>query len=81
MNHNAACEARHNGTTKWFFEGPIYNEWKATGSLLWMHGNRTVFRCFSTHAADIWFCSGIWKEHSLVGDTSADFCQHSLLYW
>ena len=80
MNHNTACEARHNGTAKWFFESPLYNEWKATGSLLWMHGNRMVFRCISTHAADIWFCSGIWKEHSLVGDTLADFCQHSLLY-
>ena len=43
INHNTACEAYHNGTATWFLEGTIYNEWKTTGSLLWTHGNRTVF--------------------------------------
>jgi hypothetical protein len=73
VNHNTACEAHHNGTATWFLEGPIYNKWKATGSLLWTHGNRTVIRSFPTSTADfLWFCSGIWQEHSLVGDTLAD---------
>jgi hypothetical protein len=39
INHNTACEAHHTGTATWFLEGPIYNEWKTTGSLLWTHGN------------------------------------------
>ncbi|KAN0126986.1 Ankyrin repeat-containing domain protein [Russula decolorans] len=39
LNHNTACEAHHNGTAAWFLEGATYNEWKATGSLLWTHGN------------------------------------------
>jgi hypothetical protein len=42
INHNVVCEAHHDGTAAWFLEGLIYNEWKATGSLLWTHGNRTV---------------------------------------
>ena len=42
-NHNTACEAHHNGTATWFLEGSLYNEWKAEGSLLWTHGNRTAF--------------------------------------
>jgi hypothetical protein len=40
MNHNIACRAHHKGTTTWFFEGNIYNEWKLTPSLLWVHGKR-----------------------------------------
>ena len=73
INHNAACEAHHDGTATWFLEGTIYDEWKATGSLLWTHGNRTVFCCFpSATTDDLWFHSGIWQEYSLVGDTSAD---------
>ena len=43
INHNTACEAHHNGTAAWFLEGGIYDTWKARGSLLWIHGNRTVF--------------------------------------
>jgi hypothetical protein len=68
-NHNTACEAHHTGTAAWFLEGPVYNEWKETGSFLWTHGNRTVFHSFPTPAADgLWFHSGIWQEYSLVGD-------------
>ena len=52
INHNTACEAHHNGTAAWFLEGHIYNEWKAAGSLLWTHGNRTVIRSCSAYAAD-----------------------------
>ena len=43
INHNTACEAHHDGTAAWFLEGPVYNEWKETGSLLWAYGNRTVY--------------------------------------
>jgi hypothetical protein len=81
INHNTACEAHHNRTAMWLLEGPIYNEWKVTGSLLWTHGNRMAFHNCSTHAADnLWFRSGIWQEHSLVRDISADLGRSSL-YW
>jgi hypothetical protein len=41
-NHNIACNAHHEGTATWFFEGTTYKEWKSTGSesLLWIHGKR-----------------------------------------
>jgi hypothetical protein len=40
INHNVAFKAHHNGTAHWFFQGNIFNEWKSTGSLLWIHGKR-----------------------------------------
>jgi hypothetical protein len=41
-NHNIACNAHHDGTAVWFFQGGFYKEWKSTGSssLLWIHGKR-----------------------------------------
>jgi hypothetical protein len=41
-NHNIACNAHHEGTATWFFEGRAYKEWKSTSSesLLWVHGKR-----------------------------------------
>ncbi len=39
-NHNIARKAHHNGTTQWFFRGGIFNQWKSTGSFLWVHGKR-----------------------------------------
>ena len=73
INHNTACKAHKDGTATWFLEGPMYKTWKETGketgSLLWVHGNRTVFRSSRATAADsLWFRSGIWQECSLVGD-------------
>ncbi|KAI0294601.1 hypothetical protein B0F90DRAFT_1756498 [Multifurca ochricompacta] len=41
INHNIACDAHHKGTAEWFFQGSAFNEWKSTGSLLWVHGKRT----------------------------------------
>jgi hypothetical protein len=42
-NHNEAREVHQKVTPEWFLEGPIYNKWKAKGSPLWAHGNRTIF--------------------------------------
>ena len=39
-NHNIASKAHHHGTAQWFFQGAIFNEWKSTGSFLWVHGKR-----------------------------------------
>jgi hypothetical protein len=43
-NHNIACKVRHRGTTVWFFESAVLAEWKARGSLLWIHGKRRSLR-------------------------------------
>ena len=42
-NHNIACGTYHKKTAKWFFQGRIYQEWKSTGSLLWVHGKRSFY--------------------------------------
>jgi hypothetical protein len=39
-NHNIACSTHLKKTATWFFEGSTYQEWKSTGSLLWVHGKR-----------------------------------------
>ncbi|KAH9178596.1 ankyrin repeat-containing domain protein [Lactarius sanguifluus] len=38
INHNIACDRQHKGTAEWFFRGGIFEKWKVTGSLLWVHG-------------------------------------------
>ena len=42
-NHNFVRKVRHNGTAVWFFESDVFTEWKARGSLLWIHGKRMLF--------------------------------------
>jgi hypothetical protein len=39
-NHNIACGTHLKKTASWFFQGSIFQEWKSTGSLLWIHGKR-----------------------------------------
>jgi protein subunit release factor A len=39
-NHNIARKAHHKGTASWFFQGSIFEEWKSSPSLLWIHGKR-----------------------------------------
>ena len=39
-NHNIACGTYYKKTATWFFRGSIFQEWKSTGSLLWIHGKR-----------------------------------------
>ena len=45
-NQNIARKAHHNGTAVWLFQGRIFTEWKATGSLLWIHGKRAFLLLF-----------------------------------
>lgn len=40
-NQNIARKVHHKGTATWFFEGSIFQEWKSSPSLLWLHGKRT----------------------------------------
>ncbi|KAI0292992.1 hypothetical protein B0F90DRAFT_1822487 [Multifurca ochricompacta] len=37
-NHNIARKSHHDGTASWFIHGNTFPEWRATGSLLWVHG-------------------------------------------
>ncbi|KAH9167671.1 hypothetical protein EDB89DRAFT_1890364, partial [Lactarius sanguifluus] len=37
-NHNIAGDRQHEGTAEWFFESDQFENWKVTGSLLWIHG-------------------------------------------
>ena len=41
VNYNTACSAHHEGTAAWCTEGKTVANWKASGSLLWIHGKRT----------------------------------------
>jgi hypothetical protein len=43
-NQNFVRKARHKGTSAWFFESSALKEWKAKGSLLWIHGKRMSFK-------------------------------------
>jgi len=47
INHNIACKAHHHGTAQWFFQGSIFNQWKSTGSFLWLHGKRAFLHPFT----------------------------------
>jgi hypothetical protein len=38
INHNFARKAHHRGTATWFTQGDTINDWKSTGSLMWIHG-------------------------------------------
>jgi len=40
-NHNIACGTRHKKMASWFFDGNIFQDWKSTGSLLWVLGKRS----------------------------------------
>jgi len=37
-NHNFVWEAHKPGTAEWFLQSNVLTEWKAKGSLLWIHG-------------------------------------------
>ncbi|KAH9069508.1 hypothetical protein EDB83DRAFT_2551109 [Lactarius deliciosus] len=37
-NHNIVGDRQHEGTAEWFFESSQFEDWKLTGSLLWIHG-------------------------------------------
>jgi len=66
-NHNIACGTRHKKMASWFFEGSIFQDWKSTGSLLWVHGKREPHPLFNLAPADsILYCSWFWQKRPLV---------------
>ncbi|KAF8487513.1 hypothetical protein DFH94DRAFT_29981 [Russula ochroleuca] len=38
INFNTADHARHKGTAEWFTQSSVFNNWKESSSLLWIHG-------------------------------------------
>ena len=66
-NHNIACGTHHKKTAGWFFEGSIFQEWKSTGSLLWIHGKRLPRPLFYLISSNITlYCSWLWQKRHLV---------------
>lgn len=46
-NHNTARKVHHRDTSRWFFQGGIFNQWRSSGSLLWIHGKRLLLLTFN----------------------------------
>ncbi|KAH9037510.1 hypothetical protein EDB85DRAFT_609184 [Lactarius pseudohatsudake] len=49
VNYNTASDAHHEGTAAWCTTGSSFADWKASGSLLWVHGKpgsgKSILRC------------------------------------
>ena len=66
-NHNIACGTHHKKYATWFFQSGAYQEWKATGSLLWIHGKRLSVPISKLTPSDtILSCSWLGKKCYLV---------------
>ena len=66
-NHNIACGTRHKKPATWFFQGGIFQGWKSSGSLLWIHGKRLLHPLLiSTPSNAILFYSWLGKKRYLV---------------
>ena len=66
-NHNIACATHHKTIASWFFQGTIFQEWKSTGSLLWVHGKRLPHSLSNLTPSNTYlFCSWLGQEHPLV---------------
>ena len=66
-NHNIACGTHHKKTATWFFEGSIFQDWKSTGSLLWIHGKRLSRSLFDLTPSDsVLYYSRLQKKCYLV---------------
>jgi hypothetical protein len=66
-NHNIACGTHHKKPATWFFQGSIFQEWKSTGSLLWVHGKRLLRPLPDlTLSNSILYYSWFWQKRFLV---------------
>ena len=68
-SHNIACGTHHKKTAPWFFQGSIFQEWKSSGSLLWIHGKRLPRRVYNlTRSNIILYSSWLRQERFVVRD-------------
>jgi hypothetical protein len=66
-NHNIACGTHHKKTANWFLEGSDFQDWKSSGSLLWIHGKRLFCSLFNLTPSDcILYYSRLRKKCYLV---------------
>ena len=66
-NHNIARKVHHKGTASWFFQGGIFEQWKSSPSLLWIHGKRSLlFFSASPHTTDTRLSSGLRQKRPVV---------------
>ena len=66
-NHNIACSTHHKKTATWFFEGSIFQDWKSTGLLLWIHGKCLSHSLFDLTPSDsVLYYSQLRKKCYLV---------------
>jgi hypothetical protein len=78
-DHNIARKVHHEGTSTWFFQGGMYQEWKSSPSLLWIHGKRTSLWLLILHSNRLIciFVAGSGKS-VLWYVFSRRFCLHQL---
>ena len=65
-NYNIACDTHHKKTATWFFQGSIFQEWKSTGSFVWIHGKRLSCLISLTPSDPILYYSWLRQERYLV---------------
>ena len=66
-NHNIACDTHHKKTASWFFQGSIFQEWKSTGALLWIHGKRSPHPLFNSAPSNsILYCIAAGSGKSVL---------------
>ena len=72
INHNIASKAHHKGTAEWLLQGSIFNQWKSTGSFLWIHGKRAFLFTFTMRQPLIisYLYSGVGEKCRLVRPSS-----------
>jgi hypothetical protein len=70
VNFNTASDAHHEGTAAWCTKGDTVVTWKASGSLLWIHGKRTYHIQSTVWASlitnGVLINSWLWEEYSQV---------------
>jgi len=66
-NHNIAWKLHHEGTSTWFFQGGIFEQWMSLPSLLWVHGKCMPLQPLITYPIP-YSClgSGLGQECALV---------------
>ncbi|KAI9447731.1 hypothetical protein H4582DRAFT_2068329 [Lactarius indigo] len=62
-NYKIPCEYQHEGTTKWFFKGNVFEKWKVAGSLLRNHGKSSPGKSI--------LCSAIIQDITILCDAGS----------